>query len=309
MEKQLKNPWTDLTKGEVQIAERDIPFFEEWAKKNHVEGNIDEIVKAYAEKINAKTWINEKTGKPENVELTFDYLPDPFCGDPDSKVYCLNLNPGKPDAKFKGIDAYTKATKENLRLKSKNCFWSEGILNAEGSEHAGADWTRKRTEEIKKILNEGNSGKELIIPNIFFIEYFPYHSTNCRFNFPRKKLMEKVTVKNANGKKEVVKDDKGNIKWQHREKKSEENSYPASYDFSDHLIEQAMKDNKMIIIMRAQGDWLERIEGLADYEHLYVLSSPECGYLTLRNIMNHKTGKRLEDEKNYKEIIKKYFKI
>ena len=91
-----------------------------------------------------------------------------------------------------------------------------------------------------------------------------------------------------------------------------EKSYPASYDFSDQLIKQAIKDNKMIIIMRARENWFERIEELAAYKNsgnLYFLSSPECGYLTPRNIKNYKTDIRLEEEENYKEIIKKYFKI
>ena len=295
MNKQLKeNPWKKLTEGEVKIAERDDAFFKEWAKKNHVEGNIDEIVKAYAEKINAKTWIDKETGETKNVGLTFDCLPDPFCGNPDSKVYCLNLNPGKPDDRFKEVEKFKEACEKNLRLESATCYWAEGTGN-DGKEHAGTGWLHDRTKEIEQILNENCSG-EKCLPDIFFIEYFPYHSTSG-FGFPKKRLMRKV--KNAEGKTE----------WQHREKKSEENSYPASYDFSDQLIEQAMKDKKMIIIMRAQGDWLKRIEGLADYEHLYILSSPQCGYLTLRNIMNYKTGKRLEDEENYKEIIKKYFKI
>ncbi|MCH5311408.1 MAG: hypothetical protein J1E57_05570 [Prevotella sp.] len=300
MEEQLKekNPWEHLTEGKVKIAKRDVPFFEEWAKKNNVKGEIDEIVKAYAEKINAKTWINKKTGETKNVELTFDCLPDPFGGNPDSKVYCLNLNPGKPDDNFKEVDKFKKACKKNLRLDSDTCYWAEGTGN-DGKEHTGTGWLHDRTREIEEILNEDCSGEKCqqkyCLPDIFFIEYFPYHSTSG-FYFPRKKL-------------KPVKNDKDEIVWQLKKKKNEKYPYPASYDFSDQLIKQAMTDKKMIIIMRAKGDWLERIEGLADYENLYVLSSPQCGYLTSRNIMNYKTGKRLEDEENYKEIIKKYFKI
>lgn len=279
MEERLKkeNPWIKLTKGEVKIAECDIPFFE-------AKGGIEEYTKR----------VNSKTNSPK---LTFDCLPDPFCGNPDSKVYCLNLNPGKPDDCFKEVEKFKEACEKNLCLESDTCYWAEGTGN-DGKEHTGTGWLHAKTKEIEQILNEDCSG-EKCLPDIFFIEYFPYHSTSG-FSFPRKKLMRKV--KNAEGK----------IEWQHREKKSEENSYPASYDFSDQLIKQAMKDKKMIIIMRAQGDWLERIEELADYKNsgnLYYLSSPQCGYLTPRNIKNYKTGKRLKDEKNYKEIIKKYFKI
>ena len=61
--------------------------------------------------------------------------------------------------------------------------------------------------------------------------------------------------------------------------------YLPSYDFTNELIEQAMKDNKMIIIMREKNRWLKRINGLASYHNLYTLKSPQCGYLTLKNIV------------------------
>lgn len=81
-----KNPWLSITEGNVKIAECDVPYFE---RKDSVE--------EYAENINLKD---------DEVELTFDCMPDPFSGSPNSKVYCLNKNPGKPDFCFKDDEAF-----------------------------------------------------------------------------------------------------------------------------------------------------------------------------------------------------------
>lgn len=210
------NPWTSIVKGE-NIAQCDKDKF----PKN-------KSAQQYADEIN---------GKNGDVELTFECLPEPFNGNPDSKVYCLNKNPGKPDACFKGDTAFDRATMDNLQLKSKNCFWAENILNRCGKQHAGVVWRSNRTKELEKILG--------CHPDIFFIEFFPYHSSKG-FNVP---------------------------------------DYLPSYDFTNELIEQAMKDNKMIIIMREKNRWLKRIKGLASYHNLYTLKSPQCGYLTLKNIV------------------------
>ena len=96
-----KNPWLSITEGNVKIAECDVPYFER-------KGSVEE----YAENINLKD---------DEVELTFDCMPDPFSGSPNSKVYCLNKNPGKPDFCFKEDEAFLNATIQNLRLRSDSC--------------------------------------------------------------------------------------------------------------------------------------------------------------------------------------------
>ena len=212
----IANPWTAIVDGE-NIAKCDKDKF----PKN-------KSAQQYADDIN---------GKNSEIALTFDCLPDPFNGNPECKVYCLNKNPGKPDACFKGDIAFEKATIANLQLKSKSCFWAEKILNKSGKPHEGVNWLDKRTKELEKILGSR--------PDIFFIEFFPYHSSKG-FYFP---------------------------------------SRLPSYNFTDELIKQAMQENKMIIIMRERGRWLKRIDGLADYPNLYILKSPRSGYLTPKNIV------------------------
>ena len=213
MDEQLKktNPWNELTMGDVKIATCDIPFFEKWAKKNSIEGS------SYEE------WVNAYARKNEKVQLSFKCQPDPFGGNPDSKVYCLNLNPGTPNEDFEGNAEYVAASNKNLHLEANNCFWTENI-KINGKPHPGDTWLRTCTKGLQDSLKNPH-------PDIFFIEYFPYHSTNG-FYFPK---------------------------------------HLPSYDFSDKLIKQAMKDKKIIIILRGRRRWLDRIPELAKYEHLYVL--------------------------------------
>jgi len=222
-----QNPWRLLTVD--NIAECDQPFFDKY-------GGVT----------NYQNVINSQKQHPA---LDFSCLPDPFCGDPESQVYCLNKNPGKPDKCFIGDASFEKATKENLELKQTTCFWAENVKNECGKVHDGIEWLEKRTRELYNILGRH--------PNIFFVEYFPYHSSSG-FDFPC--------------------------------------NLP-SYAFTDELVAQAMENEKIIIIMREKRNWLKRIPGLENYKNLYTLKYAQSGYLTLNNVVNMDTGQHLtEDE-------------
>lgn len=225
-ELKAKNPWLNIT--EENIAQCDKEFFDK-------EGSVKE----YAKKINEKF---------PDVELAFDCLPDPFSGNPDGKVYCLNMNPGKPDSCFDGDENFVNATKKNLALNSESCFWANTLVNKCGETHAGVDWLLKRTGQIGEIAKNYKDFEGVSSDEIFFIEYFPYHSTKG-FNFPK--------------------------------------DLP-SYKFSNDLIVEAIKNKKIIIIMRSVSKWLERIPELETYDKLYVLKSSRCGYLTPKNILSYK---------------------
>lgn len=230
----INNPWKSLSMKDGIIAECDQLFFS--SKKI--------TPQQYASMINTK---NPKIG------LTFDCLPEPYSGNPESKVYCLNKNPGEPDKCFDGDMEFARAMIDNMLLKSPDCFWAEGILNKCGKQHGGVDWLVKRTIKLDEILNRH--------PNIFFIEYFPYHSKEG-FAFPK--------------------------------------CLP-SYDFTDGLIYQAMKEEKLIIIMREKNNWLKRIPKLATYPLLYTLKNAQGGFLTPNNIRDSKNNPILQS------MIKKYF--
>lgn len=222
----IPNPWNHINADKV--AECDSPFF------NKFGGPL-----AYAQSINAKN---------KEAELTFNCLPEPFSGNPQSQVCCLNKNPGEPDMCFADNKEFEQATLKNLALKQETCYWADDIHGMCGKLHNGVKWLKQRTRRLEEMLNRK--------PQIFFIEYFPYHSTKG-FDFP---------------------------------------AHLPSYDFSDMLIRQAIDKKKLIIIMREKAGWLRRIKEMGEYENLCYLHCPQGGYLTKDNIFRVNNGEQLTDE-------------
>lgn len=191
-----------------------------------------------------KTYIHKKYGsikafEKKHVSSGLDLqhcLPDPYSGNKDSKVYCLNMNPGEPDPCFYQHQKYGELTTKNLRHEVKDCFWAEDLTGQCGKKHAGIDWLYKKMNKLIKVLD----GKK---PDIFFIEYFPYHSKKG-FAFPK--------------------------------------DLP-SYGYSNDLIREAIRQNKTIIIMRSKEKWFNRVTELKLYPHIITLNSPAGGWLSPGN--------------------------
>ena len=224
----MPNPWLTITPI-PHVAQCDEQYF----------------IRKYGSVSDYESWVNSTY--PASV-LTFSCLPEPFSGNPNSKVFCLNKNPGKPDSCFVGEHTFEAATINNLQLLSPNCFWAESFPNKCGKLHDGVRWLAMRTNTLEKMLGRH--------PNIFFIEYFPYHSTQG-FPFPKKL---------------------------------------PSYEFSNMLVEQAIRQNKLIIIMREKTNWLKRIPGLHGYGNLVYLKCAQGGYLTPQNLIWAKNGKSLTNK-------------
>lgn len=75
-------------------------------------------------------------------------------------------------------------------------------------------------------------------------------------------------------------------------------------------IKQAVKDKKLIIIMRERINWMKRLKktipDIEDYDNLYTLKCAQGGYLTKDNIVhidNNGEERHLSDEE-----ITRYFK-
>ena len=75
-------------------------------------------------------------------------------------------------------------------------------------------------------------------------------------------------------------------------------------------IKQAVKDKKLIIIMRERINWMKRLKktipDIEDYDNLYTLKCAKGGYLTKDNIVhidNNGEERHLSDEE-----ITRYFK-
>jgi hypothetical protein len=106
-------------------------------------------------------------------------LPEPYTGNINSNVVCLNLNPGigKCDACFRFDSHFLSLTQETLCHRIDHLMWLDNDLKCEfGGLHGGCKWWQSRTKELRKELGE--------IPlNMFIIEFFPYHTQNA-FDFP-----------------------------------------------------------------------------------------------------------------------------
>lgn len=106
-------------------------------------------------------------------KLQLNTLPEPFTGDPNSQVYCLNLNPGGKDELFESVPAFKSSyfdiTQKNLCHELNEYMWF--LL----TEHAGYCWWRRITNQLRNDLGRN--------PRMFVVEYFPYHSEG-KLDFP-----------------------------------------------------------------------------------------------------------------------------
>lgn len=134
------------------------------------ENSIADIDKEYLTKFSCFKKIQKNT------------LPEPYTGDVNSNVYCLNLNPGsacvyddsEPQLK-KDFEEYTQLTLRHD--KPQNHEFAENMwFLLEGT--AGYTWWRQKTEELRKHKKGQN-------PRMFVIEYFPYHTVKGTY-FPLK---------------------------------------------------------------------------------------------------------------------------
>ena len=211
----MNNPWLNIT-WENTIADEDRKRIEErYGSVNAFEKNF----KDYGLKLHGA-------------------LPEPYSGNKNSKVYCLNMNPGKWINKFNNSPSMLDMTVKNLRHEVENYLWWEQVVDNKNNLHDGANWTVDTLRGIKKVL--GNDR----IPSIFFIEYFPYHSEKG-FNFPL---------------------------------------YLPSYDYTDHLIMEAMKQGKYIFVMRCKRLWFQRIPLLENYKKIILPHTSRRGWISPKNL-------------------------
>lgn len=229
-ETKIVNPWTGIS-WKKTIADCDKVYFD----------------KNYGSPASFVEFINSKY---PSAEMTFDCLPEPFSGDINSPVYCLNINPGKHDPVFDCDKNFEKLTQLNLDPpKLRGTFWTRYLKNS-GKIHDGVLWLESKTAKLRKDI-----GVEDAL-NLFFVDYFPYHSTHG-FSFPK--------------------------------------DLP-SYKYTDFLVKNAMKENK-IIIMRQKKKWFDRIKGLESYPRIITLKCPAGGWLSDNNF-NYGSGVNYDDLKN-----------
>jgi len=184
--------------------------------------------------------------------LQFKYLPQPYMGDPEqAEIFLLN---GNPDAKNKhGIlshkkfnEKYKEAILESLDDPEKKereyplyalnreyigyyiSYWWRGLLH---SLIENEDTLTEEEEKVEKIFQN-------ISKKIFAAELFPYFSNN------KKDIYESIPILKP---------------------KKCETQYLKSQKYTFDLIEKAIDNNKMIIIMRFEDEWYKAVKGLKKY--------------------------------------------
>jgi len=174
------------------------------------------------------------------VGLDFYTLPEPYTGDINSPVYCLNMNPGEADGLFINDPIYWVLTLLTLDHTLPYSFWINAPFNkyklydcktGMNRVHNGCNW------QVQKLKDLYDNGKP---PKLFILEYFPYHSKDG-FKFP---------------------------------------SWLPSYAYTNELIEKAMDKGKFIVIMRQRERWFKRIPRLEHYTPLAFLSNPQNATLS-----------------------------
>lgn len=297
----IQNPWTNIS-WDNPFADEDKNFTVKLGKQEFLFGSED-----YIKAVNATDEDNTKKNK-KKVGLRFDCLPEPFYGDPKSQVYLLGMNPGEPDPDFnKANDQNGKKYEENCKAMLRHDM---NYLNRPGllydSEHHTIIYDPNEYNKIindifeKKLIKEFRDNKDYFPyrphvgdvwqwemwkqlrkklkgknPNVFSIEYFPYHSTSG-FVFP---------------------------------------DWLPSYKYRNWLIQEAMKEHKLIIIMRNEKSWYDiKFDGewksLKDYPNKIFLRNKQRIWLTPGNFVWEVPEERISMPnwvcQSIKEIIEKF---
>lgn len=193
-----------------------------------------------------------KYKKKLQIDLDGWTLPEPFSGNPNSHVLCLNGNPGRRDENFINKDIVYKnifygVMKESLVHSIYDFTWLTEEIKKAG--HSGSGWWERITKLLRSELSQNKL--ENVMPQLFVLEYFPYHSKKM-FNFPKL----------------------------------------PSDRYRNYLLRKAMNDEKLIVIMRAQTRWESILEdglgaSLKEYPYKIVLNSPQNVCLSKNNMGVH----------------------
>lgn len=166
--------------------------------------------------------INEFNSKIEDEKLMVDteLLPEPFTGNfKNCKVVCLNLNPGisDEDKLFKGNPRLLELTQKTLRHQLGYSMWFDEIKEGK-MEHPGCKWWRSHTKMLRKKLAGGNGKESLDGKRLkMFVLEFFPYHTKSATEFPPLE----------------------------------------SDEYRNYLLNRAIDEEKLIVIMRGKVRWFK----------------------------------------------------
>ena len=174
------------------------------------------------------------------------HLPEPFIGDPDARVYLLNLNPGyepKEDDVYHADVAFRTAIIDNLNHKTVAVplyFFDPRLKKAPGSKWWGK-YARWLIEDV---------GIEKLARNLFCVELFPYHSEEYR-RVPKALSPDGLVPSSAYGV---------------------------------HLVRGAIRTGRPIVATRRFDDWCAQIPELRTYGNLFRLKYTQSVWFSPNNL-------------------------
>ncbi len=222
--------------------------------KNDIVNLSDEI--GIKDDIDELKKISEKKKK-----FYFKLLPEPYLGNPDAKIYLLNLNPAVDDLldlkdppEVKSIwDRYKEHVLCNYVFYDESyCKFCKRLEEYRNFRFYHLDpyykyfqgfwwWYKKLKPLIDKVIEDlhisTDKALEKVANSIFNVELIPYHSDKF-INVPKENLEK---LKSSNYNKE--------------------------------LVENALKENKIIIVMQGYPKWSEFVPRLSRSNNVYKLKS------------------------------------
>lgn len=183
---------------------------------------------------------NEQYLNRDGRKVSIIDFPEPFLGDPKAEIYILLANPGrnkdqeKFTSKFADNNDLIKILLGNLNHDFSHTEYPFYFLDPKFEKHSGSKWWNNTF----KYLIKGNQENRRVLSNeIFSAELYGYHTEWC----------ERRLINNEEKLK--------------------------SSEYSYHLVNRAIDDEKLIIVGRAVGDWFNKVPRLKEYENCHLLAS------------------------------------
>ena len=219
----MVNPWSELpTHDAPHVLQQDLPI-------------VDAFNKRFAHDL--------------DIKIQSHLLPEPFIGDPNARVYLLNLNPGysPEDDDWHRKPVYRNAIIENLGHKTAE--YPFYFLDPRLDGAPGSAWWRQRSRWWIRDV-----GTETLSRNLFCAELFPYHSRRYR------KVPKRI---------------------------SPPDGLVPSSGYVAHLVREAIRTHRPIVAMRRLPGWCELIPELGNYSKLFHLSSRQNVSLSPKNLQGY----------------------
>lgn len=175
-----------------------------------------------------------------NLQVSTMDFPEPYLGNKDANIYLLLANPGRNRDKEDANISLIKDNKElekiilnNLKHKFPATEYPFYFLDERFKEHTGFDWWNNA---FKSLIDESVAKRKSLANNVFGVELYGYHTES----FAKRLVMNCENL--------------------------------PSIDYTKRLVQNAIDDNKIILICRAVACWLELVPNLKKYKNCFFLA-------------------------------------